>query len=109
MKGKSYDAAFFQRALSKAYSCPNLSIEEFSINVVTPSGANFCSIIYRVAVEFRRSSGSPLESGKYIIKDLLPVAADLGSKEQYMFEKILPEMESIFEKAHLGEHKLSAK
>ncbi|EDV31069.1 uncharacterized protein Dana_GF15176 [Drosophila ananassae] len=109
MEGKSYDAAFFQRALSKAYSCPNLSIEEFSINVVTPSGANFCSIIYRVALEFRRSSGSPLESGKYIIKDLLPVAADLGSKEQYMFEKILPEMESILEKAHLGEHKLSAK
>ncbi|KAH8324186.1 hypothetical protein KR074_001202 [Drosophila pseudoananassae] len=108
MERKSYDAKFFQRALSQAYSCPNLSIEEFSINLVAPSGANFCSIIYRVALEFRRTSGSPLESGKYIIKDLLPVAADLGSKEQFMFEKILPEMESILKKAHLEEHKLSA-
>lgn len=109
MERKSYDAEFFERALSKTYSCPNLSIDELSINVVAPSGANFCSIIYRVALEFRRSPGSPLESGKYIIKDLLPVAAELGSKEQYMFEKILPEMESILREAHLGEHKLSAK
>ncbi|KAH8293281.1 hypothetical protein KR018_007158 [Drosophila ironensis] len=111
MARKCFDTEYFQKALAEYYGCPKLAVEDFSIAVVTPSGANYCSIIHRVSLQFSRSPGCPLESGKYIIKDLLPAASALGSKEQLMFEEILPVMASVLEKASpedLGEHKLSA-
>ncbi|KAH8412465.1 hypothetical protein KR009_002390 [Drosophila setifemur] len=110
MEGESYDAAFFERALAKAYACRELKVETFHREMVIPSGTHFCSVIHKVILQFRRSPGKSLESGNYIIKDLLSIAADLGSSEKFMFEEVLPAMAKILEKAppKLGDRKLSA-
>ncbi|KAH8412466.1 hypothetical protein KR009_002389, partial [Drosophila setifemur] len=110
MEGKRYGPEFFESALAKYYKCANLRVEKFSSELVTPSGANFCSVIHKVILQFRRSPQEPLETGNYILKDLLPIATDLGSTEKMVFEEVLPAMVKVLEKSptQLGEHKLSA-
>ncbi|KAH8335271.1 hypothetical protein KR074_003374 [Drosophila pseudoananassae] len=110
MERKSYSAEYFEKALAKAYGCEKLRVENFNIEVVSQSGENFCSVIYRVALEFRRSPDNDLESGKYILKDLLPGVAELGTNERQMYEEFLPEMTKILNKCSpdFGERKLSA-
>ncbi|XP_022208409.2 uncharacterized protein LOC111064882 [Drosophila obscura] len=105
-----YSAEYFQKALAKAYQSTDLRVENFRIEVLSQNGENFCSVIYRVVVEFRKSAAAPLETGRYILKDLLPVVAELGTNEKTMFEELLPAMGAILERAppSLGEHKLSA-
>ncbi|XP_017058981.1 uncharacterized protein LOC108099845 [Drosophila ficusphila] len=107
---ENYTAEYFERALSKAFRCEKLRVENFNIKVVSQSGENFCSVIYRVSLDFRRSPDSALESGNYVLKDLLPVAAEIGSNEKDMFEQLLPAMSAILNKSatEIGEHKLSA-
>ncbi|XP_016983174.1 uncharacterized protein LOC108047488 [Drosophila rhopaloa] len=110
MEPENYSAAYFERALAKTYSCEKLRVENFHIEVVSQTGENFCSVIYRIALDFRRSPDGALESGKYILKDLLPIAAEVGSNEKDMFEQLLPALSAILDKAptEFGEHKLSA-
>ncbi|EDW94635.1 uncharacterized protein LOC6534241 [Drosophila yakuba] len=110
MERENYSAEYFEKALAKAYGCEMLRVENFHIKAVSQEGENFCSVIYRVALDFRRCPGGALESGKYILKDLLPAAAALGTNEKDMFELLLPAMSSILEGAskEIGEHKLSA-
>lgn len=107
---KIFNAESFERALASFYACEELKVEDFSIETVVPSGANFCSVIHRVALKFRRSPEGDLESGHYIIKDLLPVAADMGSSEKQMYEQLLPAMATVLKRApaSLVDHKLSA-
>lgn len=106
----NYSSEYFERALRRAYSCEKLRVEKFHIEAVNQNGENFCSVIYRIALQFRRSPDGVLESGKYILKDLLPVVAELGTSEKYMFEEVLPAMSTILRNSHpeLGEHKISA-
>ncbi|EDX10939.1 uncharacterized protein LOC6738549 [Drosophila simulans] len=110
MERENYSAEYFERALARAYGCEMLRVENFHIEAVSQKGENFCSVIYRVALDFRRSPGGALESGKYILKDLLPAAAALGTNEKDMFELLLPAMQAILEEApkEIGERKLSA-
>ncbi|EDV41061.2 uncharacterized protein Dana_GF23615 [Drosophila ananassae] len=110
MERKNFSAEYFEKALAKAYGCEKLSVENCKIEVVNQSGENFCSVIYRVALQFRRSPEDVLESGKYILKDLLPSVAELGTNEKQMFEEFLPEMTKILNKcsSELGERKLYA-
>lgn len=110
MERKNFSAEYFEKALAKAYGCEKLSVENCEIEVVNQSGENFCSVIYRVALQFRRSPEDVLESGKYILKDLLPSVAELGTNEKQMFEEFLPEMTKILNKcsSELGERKLYA-
>lgn len=110
MEREIYSAEYFERALARAYGCEMLRVENFHIKAVSQKGENFCSVIYRVALDFRRSPDGALESGKYILKDLLPAAAALGTNEKDMFEVLLPAMQAILEEApkEIGEHKLSA-
>ncbi|XP_043862005.1 uncharacterized protein LOC120449135 isoform X1 [Drosophila santomea] len=110
MERENYSAEYFEKALAKAYGCEMLRVENFHIKAVSQEGENFCSVIYRVALDFRRCPGGALESGKYILKDLLPAAAALGTNEKDMFELLLPAMSAILEGAptEIGEHKLSA-
>ncbi|KAH8254383.1 hypothetical protein KR032_009775 [Drosophila birchii] len=108
--GENYNAEYFERALASYYACEKLRVEEFNFETVSPSGANFCSVIHRVALKFRRSPEADLESGHYIIKDLMPAAAELGSSEKQMYEQVLPAMVKVLQKAssNLVDHKLSA-
>ncbi|KAH8291549.1 hypothetical protein KR054_012624 [Drosophila jambulina] len=108
--GENYNAEFFERALASFYACETLKVEDFNLETVTPSGANFCSVIHRVALKFRRSPEANLESGNYIIKDLMPEAAELGSSEQLMYDAVLPAMVKVLQRAptKLIDHKLSA-
>jgi len=110
MERENYNADYFERALARAYSCEKLRVENFHIEVVSQKGEHFCSVIYRVALDFRRSPDGDLESGRYVLKDLLPVAAELGTNEKDMFEELLPAMSAILENTtkEIGEHKLSA-
>ncbi|EDV51887.1 uncharacterized protein LOC6546164 [Drosophila erecta] len=110
MERENYSAEYFERALARAYGCEMLRVENFHIKAVSQKGENFCSVIYRVALDFRRSPDGALESGKYILKDLLPAVAALGTNEKDMFELVLPAMSAIIEGApkEIGEHKLSA-
>ncbi|KAH8368622.1 hypothetical protein KR084_001679 [Drosophila pseudotakahashii] len=110
MERENYSAKYFEKALARAYSCEKLRVENFHSEVVSQKGENFCSVIYRVALDFRRSPDGDLESGKYVLKDLLPAAAELGTNEKDMFEQLLPAMSAILESAPagIGEHKLSA-
>ncbi|XP_016956103.1 uncharacterized protein LOC108028677 [Drosophila biarmipes] len=110
MERENYNAEYFERALARAYGCEKLRVENFHSEVLSQKGEHFCSVIYRVALDFRRSPYGDLESGRYILKDLLPVAAELGTNEKDMFEELLPAMSAILEKApkEFGEHKLSA-
>ncbi|XP_034655187.1 uncharacterized protein LOC117892963 [Drosophila subobscura] len=105
-----YSAEYFEKALVKAHQSPNLRVESFHIEVLSQNGENFCSVIYRVVVGFRKTADATLKTGRYIIKDLLPVVAELGTNEKTMFEELLPEMDDILGRAppSLGEHKLSA-
>ncbi|XP_017135753.1 uncharacterized protein LOC108151585 [Drosophila miranda] len=105
-----YTAEYFQKALAKAYHSEKLHVESTRIEAVSQNGENFCSVIYRAVVEFRKTTDAPLETGRYIVKDLLPVVAELGTNEKAMFEELLPAMGAILQKAppSLGEHKLSA-
>jgi len=89
MERENYNAEYFERALARAYSCEKLRVENFHIEVVSQKGEHFCSVIYRVALDFRRSPDGDLESGRYVLKDLLPVAAELGTNEKDMFEELL--------------------
>ncbi|EDW46489.1 GM14965 [Drosophila sechellia] len=109
MERENYSAEYFERALARAYGCEMLRVENFHIEAVSQKGENFCSAIYRVALDFRRSPGGALESGKYILKDLLPAVAALGTNEKDMFELLLPAMQAILEEApkEIGERKLS--
>lgn len=110
MERKSYSAEYFEKALAKAYGCEKLRVENFKIEVVSQSGENFCSVIYKVSLEFRRSPEDVSESGNFILKDLLPSFAELGTNEKQMFEEFLPEMTKILDKcsSELGERKLYA-
>ncbi|XP_017072241.1 uncharacterized protein LOC108108649 [Drosophila eugracilis] len=110
MERENYNAEYFERALAKAYGCEMLRVENFNIETVSQTGENFCSVIYRVVLDFRRSPDGALESGKYILKDLLPVAAELGTNEKDMFEQLLPAMSAILDKTprDFSENKLSA-
>ncbi|KAH8239514.1 hypothetical protein KR032_005100 [Drosophila birchii] len=105
-----YSSEYFERALRRAFGCDNLRVENFHIEAVNQSGENFCSVIYRIALEFSRSPDGALESGKYILKDVLPAVAELGTDEGIMFEQLLPAMAKILikSKPELGELKLSA-
>ncbi|KAH8286943.1 hypothetical protein KR018_011384, partial [Drosophila ironensis] len=108
-RGK-YSAEYFEKALAEAYGCQELSVEDFHIEVVKQSGENFCSVIYRVALEFRKTPTSVVESGKYVLKDLLPAWAALGTNEKEMYELMLPKMSRILALTppELGDNKLSA-
>ncbi|KAH8301588.1 hypothetical protein KR059_006309 [Drosophila kikkawai] len=108
--GENYSKESFERALVAFYACEKLQVEDFNIKTLVPSGAYFCSVIHRVALKFRRSPEADLESGHYIIKDLMPAAAELGSSEKQMYEQVLPAMFKVLEKApsEMVDHKLSA-
>ncbi|XP_020801950.1 uncharacterized protein LOC110178979 [Drosophila serrata] len=105
-----YSAEYFERALRIAHRCEKLLVENFHIEAVNQSGENFCSVIYRIALQFRRFPEGAVESGKYILKDVLPAVAELGTDEGVMFKQILPAISIILKKskANLGEHKISA-
>ncbi|KAH8389217.1 hypothetical protein KR200_001188 [Drosophila serrata] len=107
---EKYNAESFECVLASFYGCEKLRMEDFNFQTVVPSGANFCSVIHRVALKFRRSPEADLESGHYIIKDLMPAAAELGSSEKLMYERVLPAMVKVLERAPsvLVDHKLSA-
>ncbi|KAH8233834.1 hypothetical protein KR038_010930 [Drosophila bunnanda] len=109
-RDSKYGAEYFERALRRAHGCEKLCVEHFHIEAVNQSGENFCSVIYRIALQFRRSPDGALESGKYILKDVLPAVAELGTDEGVMFEQLLPAMSQILRKSkgNLGEHKISA-
>ncbi|XP_052844250.1 uncharacterized protein LOC128257323 [Drosophila gunungcola] len=110
MEPKNYSAEYFERALARAFSCEKLRVENLHIEAVSQKGENFCSVIYRVALKFRRSPDGALESGNYVLKDLLPIATEIGTNEKDMFEQLLPAMSAILEKfpTELGDHKISA-
>ncbi|XP_070141828.1 uncharacterized protein [Drosophila kikkawai] len=105
-----YNSEYIEGALRQAYGCENLLVENFHIAPVNQSGENFCSVIHRIALQFRRSTDGALESGKYILKDVLQAVAELGTNEGVMFEQLLPAMGKILKnsKPNLGEHKISA-
>ncbi|KAH8296631.1 hypothetical protein KR054_008990 [Drosophila jambulina] len=109
-RSNEYNSDYFERALRRAYGCEMLRVENFHIEHMNQSGENFCSVIYRIALQFRRSPEGALESGKYILKDVLPAVAELGTDEGLMFEQLLPAMSQILRKSkpNLGEHKICA-
>lgn len=102
------DSDYIEKALARAYKSVNLRIESFHSEAVSQRGENFCSVIYRIKVAYRKSENAPLEQGNYILKDLLPIVAEVGSNEKFMFEQILPAMAQLLEKTSLQERKLSA-
>ncbi|ALC45002.1 CG32195 [Drosophila busckii] len=107
---KKRDAAYIEKALASAYNAEKLRIESFQSDVISQSGENFCSVIYRIKVTFRKKPQAELQEQSFILKDLLPLMAALGSNEKLMYEQVLPALNQILAKAHasLGEHKLSA-
>ncbi|EDV97888.1 uncharacterized protein LOC6558209 [Drosophila grimshawi] len=104
------DAAYVEKALQVAYKSESLRLETLQSEPITQCGENFCSVIYRLKVAYRKCENSPIEHDNLILKDLLPIVAAVGSNEKLMFERILPEMGQILEKAAstLSERKLSA-
>lgn len=107
----NYDVNYIENALSQAYNSPSLRVTSLHSEVITKHGENFCSSIYRLKVLYRKSESDATETGNFIIKDLIPFMAELGSNEKVMFEDVLPVMASILEKASstLKERKLNAK
>lgn len=105
----NHDADYIAKALALAFNSESLRVESFHSEPITQRGENFCSVIYRIKVEFRKSKDAPLEQGNYVLKDLLPIVAEVGSNEKLMFQELLPAMAKILEKSSLEEHKLSAK
>jgi len=103
-------ADYIEKALARAYNSESLRVESFHSEAITQTGENFCSVIYRLKVSYRKSENAPLEHGNYIVKDLIPVMAELGTNEKLMFEEVLPVMAQILDKAPstLGDRKLSA-
>lgn len=104
----NHDADYIQKALALAYKSESLRVESFQSEPITQRGENFCSVIYRIKVEYRKNENAPLEQGNYVLKDLLPIVAEVGSNEKVMFQEILPAMAQILEKTSLEEHKLNA-
>ncbi|TDG47635.1 hypothetical protein AWZ03_005933 [Drosophila navojoa] len=104
----NHDADYIAKALALAFNSESLRVESFHSEPITQRGENFCSVIYRIKVEFRKSEDAPLEQGNYVLKDLLPIVAEVGSNEKLMFQEILPAMAKILQKSSLEEHKLSA-
>jgi len=102
---------YIEKALAQAYNSRYFRIESFHSEAITQTGENFCSVIYRLKVSYRKSENAPLEHGSFIVKDLIPIMAELGSNEKLMFEEILPVMAKILDKAPstVGDKKLSAK
>jgi len=102
---------YIEKALAQAYNSKNLRVESFHSKAITQTGENFCSVIYRLKVSYRKTENAPLEHGSFIVKDLIPIMAELGSNEKLMFEEILPLMAEILNKAPStdGDKKLSAK
>ncbi|KAH8372297.1 hypothetical protein KR093_010974 [Drosophila rubida] len=106
----SVEAAFIKKALAHTFGNESLHVESFDSQAISQSGENFCSIVYRVNVTYRKTADAPLEHGSYIIKDLIPFMAELGSNEQFMFEQLLPVMDQVLAKSTLQhDKKLSAK
>ncbi|KAH8260890.1 hypothetical protein KR044_000018, partial [Drosophila immigrans] len=109
VKTPNFDAAYIEKALAHAYGEESLRVESYDSQVISQSGENFCSVIYRVKVAYRKGENAPLEHGVYIVKDLIPYMAELGSNEQFMFEQVLPAMDRVLAKATLQhDKKLSA-
>ncbi|XP_034108860.1 uncharacterized protein LOC117571011 [Drosophila albomicans] len=109
VKSANFDAAYIEKALAQAYSSESLRVESFDSQAISQSGENFCSVIYRVKVAYRKSANAPLVHGSYIVKDLIPFMAELGSNEKLMFEQLLPAMDQVLAKATLQhDKKLSA-
>ncbi|XP_030372499.1 uncharacterized protein LOC115622633 [Scaptodrosophila lebanonensis] len=105
------DAEYVERALRRAYNSEQLSVESCQIEGMNQRGENFCSDIYRVRVAYRQNENGPLQEDKLILKDLLPILAELGSSELHMNQQVLPAMAEIVAKAEpkLQDPKLSAK
>ncbi|KAL7732945.1 hypothetical protein ACLKA6_002759 [Drosophila palustris] len=103
-------ANYIEKALAHAYNSESLRVESFHSEAITQTGENFCSHIYRLKLTYRKSENAPLEHGSFIVKDLIPIMAALGSNEKLMFEEVLPAMAQVLDKAPstLGDKKLSA-
>ncbi|EDW78947.2 uncharacterized protein Dwil_GK11089 [Drosophila willistoni] len=104
-----YNVDYIQKALAQAYQSENLHVEHVESATRKQNGENFCSDIYRLTVKYRKTPESPIEVGKYVIKNLYPDVAVMGTCEKLLLLQILPAMDEILGKASpLTEHKLNA-
>lgn len=100
------DQSFFENVLQTYHSDPSVAIKDFQITPGTAAGDHFASIMFKIAVNYVRSTGA--ETIKLIMK-LMPHAdgfkkemlkeSPAFNNEIRMYNEILPKMESVLSDA----------
>ncbi|XP_036325753.1 uncharacterized protein LOC118738850 [Rhagoletis pomonella] len=102
---------YIKRALESHFNGANVSSNKCKVQILechwkraTEDCENFCSVIYRANVHFHLHCAGAQNSNEkreltVIVKDVNSDVAEEGSNEWAMYEHVLPEMQSILEKA----------
>ncbi|KAM7357246.1 uncharacterized protein ACRADG_002689 [Cochliomyia hominivorax] len=84
-----------KRALQIYHNVKNASAFQLKVcdfKLSPANGENFCSEIYQVEAEYELNGKT--EHKSFIVKNMIPEIAEIGSNEEIMFNTVLPGMET---------------